>query len=414
MTELVEKRTHDSKTYDLGGGQRQLVIGGDIAHYQDDSGNWQDVDLTTADAICPGAFTHCYSKNRLKAYINANAGIIAIGSDKDHYLEIRAHPTNPVAVNVELINKHTIRVYKNTANVHYNFYISDKGLKIDYKLLNSSAPDSFTLGFRLVGLTRQGRKIYKGDNQVGELPNPWIVDANGNQIPVVESINEVTNTATLSYSKASVTAWPAILDPSLTIQPSNVDTYLLEAAPGNNYATSTQLIVVDRAAGYRDRAIIRHDFSALDSGITITNATLTLTIAEVDTGSEDVDVCRLTQTAWVETEANWNVYSTGNSWASAGGDFTTTDKATTTVDATAAIGTTYDWDVTALTQWFQANATEIADWLIKGTNETDPLMRARFASREHATASYRPKLVITYTAGGGSIFGVPITFGTIR
>ena len=145
---------------------------------------------------------------------------------------------------------------------------------------------------------------------------------------------------------------------TLTIQPENTSTHIYEALPTTNY--SETWVYVRPTTDKNARTLLVFDFSALPAGATITNATLSLYQYLNDTmAGRTLDACRLTQTGWVATQATWNIYSTDNNWTSAGGDFTTTDKASATVPV--GVDTWVDFDVTTLAQWFQTNTSEVAN-----------------------------------------------------
>ncbi len=178
----------------------------------------------------------------------------------------------------------------------------------------------------------------------------------------------------------------------LTVNPTD-DTYFRKTAPTSNWGTDTTMVVRDTSASNRDHAILRFDFSAL-GGIMI-SASLGIRKWTGSTGMT-WQVCRLTETAWVETQATWNEYATSASWATGGGDYTTTDSATATVPAN---GEWMYWDVTDLVEYFRSNASSIADFLIKDDLENNSNTSAIFTSSEYATVSWRPTLDISYAPG---------------
>ena len=107
----------------------------------------------------------------------------------------------------------------------------------------------------------------------------------------------------------------------LTIQPSNIDTYLAQGSPTSNTGSEAEFNL-SKVSGNELRGLLRFDFSSLPDGVTISDAKLGLYYegATGDPVGETVYACEVTQPAWVELEATWNVYSTGNNWAVAGGD----------------------------------------------------------------------------------------------
>ena len=189
----------------------------------------------------------------------------------------------------------------------------------------------------------------------------------------------------------------------LIIQPSTIDTYLSQVAPNSNYGTGAFLLVQSYTSANR-RSIIKFDASALPAGVTITAAELDLYYynTSADPKTRTYWANRITQTAWVEAEATWNAYNAVPTlWATAGGDFTATDRASATMPA--AYGWV-SWNVLALAQYFQANTGNVAHFLIKdGTEDSAGGENASFYSREGTPGdtSLRPKYIITYTTPSG-------------
>ncbi len=86
--------------------------------------------------------------------------------------------------------------------------------------------------------------------------------------------------------------------------------HINQSLPGTNFGTSANMSVGDDAS-----AATKWDITAIPSGSIVQSATIT-----VDIAGDAAGVCDFYETKrkWVETEATWNSYSTGNSWETGG------------------------------------------------------------------------------------------------
>lgn len=192
---------------------------------------------------------------------------------------------------------------------------------------------------------------------------------------------------------------------TLTLQPdgtAGVDTSITSGAPTTNNGTATTLNLGDRNDQVNARRVlIKFDLSTLPSDATITSAVLSLfCITDFSSNARTYRVYRLKR-AWVESQATWNIYSTGNNWSTAGGfhvdDCEQTDIGSRAFSATETLNQFKDF---ALTPTTKADLDLGNGWLIKADTETDD--GYNFDSSDGATAGQRPKLVIEYTEAGAA------------
>lgn len=144
----------------------------------------------------------------------------------------------------------------------------------------------------------------------------------------------------------------------------------------------------------RDRSLLRFDFGALPTGSSLNAANLVLTVSNPYGGNpnaESMNVHRLTQ-AWTEGGVTWNRYDGTNAWASGGGDYDATVRATSTANADT--GQAVTWDVTTLAQEWVANTHPNHGLIVINSGTTNGF---HFASKESGTAAYRPYLATTIT-----------------
>ena len=175
------------------------------------------------------------------------------------------------------------------------------------------------------------------------------------------------------------------------------DTWLFFSVPTNNYGSGAYLSV----GSHIYTTLIRFDISALPANAIVSSAvfglleysgTATMTLAAHS-------VLKL----WVEAQASYDIYSTGNAWAfggaptvpwgAAGADYTA---AATDSQAVVASG----WNIFDVTADIPTFDTWVVRYPYGGGNGT----RANFRSSEYGTAAERPYMTVEYTLPGGGLF----------
>ena len=178
------------------------------------------------------------------------------------------------------------------------------------------------------------------------------------------------------------------------------DTQIRSANPNTNYGGATTITVDgDEPAGTgRDTvALIRFSLPTLPAGAAITDTKLRLGLTNSSANTYDVYVMKK---AWVEGQATWNEYKTSNVWELAGGLGATDRESPAIASITPNTTGVRDYDLGA------AFDQQVGDWM-RGVeaNNGIQLINANapdgfdFFTREVATASQRPQLIITYDDG---------------
>lgn len=205
---------------------------------------------------------------------------------------------------------------------------------------------------------------------------------------------------------------------TITLQGTSVteDAYIEDANPTTNTGGATILVVGETDGGAAVfRSPLQFDFSSIPAGSTINSATLTLTLEAASSSyaanNRAMKVYRLLRN-WVEAEVTWNVFSSGNSWSTAGAANTTTDREATDIGSVTILTSAADESEVAIT----LTASKIQEMISGGVftnngfllqNDTETNDRHDFHSSETATGSKAPKLVIDYTppsTGGNPMF----------
>ena len=183
------------------------------------------------------------------------------------------------------------------------------------------------------------------------------------------------------------------------------DTYGKISAPTSNFGGATNWWVGERndQANSTQRGLLKFDLSGIPSGSTVNSATLTLRlIFDASSNTRTYRVFRVLR-AWVEAEATWNIYSTGNNWGTAMCANTSTDREATNIGSvsftsTESIPSTKDFTLTAsdIEEMLDGGIFTNNGFLIKADTESDDSYR--FDSSDNGTEAQNPKLVIDYTA----------------
>lgn len=187
-----------------------------------------------------------------------------------------------------------------------------------------------------------------------------------------------------------------------------IDCYLYSATPTtNNNSTVLYMGEVNSAVG-ATTTLIKFDFSSVPAGAitdTGTPPTLRLTITTDLATNAPTFVFKHSLRAWSETQATWNVYTTGNNWGTAGARNASTDYgaqlASLALGAADTGNKTWTFSNTEMDKYFNGTYTNNG-WI--GFSTTDVNDAYEFASSGHATSGSRPKFDMTYAVSGSDKF----------
>lgn len=198
----------------------------------------------------------------------------------------------------------------------------------------------------------------------------------------------------------------------------SADTWLDSTNTSTNFGTNNDFYFGEYDAGTQTaRPLLKNDFATdfsteLGQGyIQVNSAVLTLnSLGDLSSNNRTGRVYRVLRN-WVENQATWNNYSTGNAWGTAGAaaasDRETTDIGSATFNSSNPSGTdnTITLTASAIEEMINGTFTNYG-YLLKMDSEIDDMQR--FSSKDHATSGDRPFITIDYTiiprAGGSPIF----------
>jgi len=172
------------------------------------------------------------------------------------------------------------------------------------------------------------------------------------------------------------------------------DTMLYRPNPNTNYEGAGLGIGTTAGSNFTRRGVMR--FPCNDAGPTgavVGSAILYIYVDTIIGVQTEARVHKMTaphNEQWVEAQATWNSYSTGNAWTAAGGDYNAAMYV-----AFAPVGGWIAIDVTTLWNDAITNNHAILDLLFKYTTETDAVNR--ICSWQSRTGANPPYVVVTWT-----------------
>jgi hypothetical protein len=305
------------------------------------------------------------------------------------------------------------------------------GLKHEMWLKNGYVPEDnlIAVAVNLVGLTRSGSTLLADGKPVARIQSPVVYDA-ANRLdtrPIKWDITSRDGQPYIVYALPDLTGMAApVVDPTLTLQPdatAGKDNSLQGFSATRkkwNHGADTNLVQLTPHTH-----LLQFALASLPVSATVTASTLTLyaTGTSIDDRSDSVYQLAAANAAWAEGTKAGDVAGAGEScwdalaadgaggvttaWAgsagcqTAGTDYINTLLGTVNYTASSPVGSDCPcvFNAAGLAA-IQAKAGASIDFAImSGT-------LVQVASSDHATAGYRPKLVVEYTlpsSGGGML-----------
>jgi len=319
---------------------------------------------------------------------------------------------------VKIPEKYKLKVDKDKIIENYEVEVFDEtgsstGKVMKYKYLDTNEKEAQKLNGKneVLSLRNEGYEVYKTDEdgkyQIKIYSEPKHKKVDGKWYSIIEQETDIeafkkqTKPDLISRLFKMVKADETTADTTYN----NGDINILSNEPTTNRDGATFNPRSHSALTWR--SLISFDIpSDPGSGNTITDVEISIYNYSVQNGSDDnISAHELSRSNWVEGEATWNVYSTGNSWTTAGGDYSaikidTVDSVTTGVYHTwtlmgsgATNPLTLDWE-------------DRFDLLFKFDDESPSSNSNRgwCPKEDSASASCNtntdPYLTITYEAGG--------------
>jgi hypothetical protein len=186
--------------------------------------------------------------------------------------------------------------------------------------------------------------------------------------------------ASLGVTSARVTEFA-----TCTLRAAPADADVDQGSATSNFGTSSDLYVRSKSGNANRRSFVRFDLSSCSIPVSaqVTSARLSLYLTGAPSQSRTYEARRV-NASWVETTITWN-----------------NQPAVSGVTSTLTTGTSSDvrleWNVAADVQAFVSGGATNNGWRISDQTEnvaTSP--ESKFASAEHGTSAWRPRLVLAY------------------
>jgi hypothetical protein len=182
------------------------------------------------------------------------------------------------------------------------------------------------------------------------------------------------------------------------------DTRLVQTSPTTNYGSGDAFDMHKAVADQYLHSIIRFSgLSNISAGVTVSSAVLSLYHFN-GTSVQTFSLRRLLRN-WVEAQATWNIYSTGNNWSTAGATSDGNDRSSgvsATLTSSSSTGRYRNsGDLSADVESFINGDLTNNGWHGERTDGADDGNIVRFRSANIGDG-YRPYLSVTYEESGGT------------
>jgi phosphodiesterase/alkaline phosphatase D-like protein len=177
----------------------------------------------------------------------------------------------------------------------------------------------------------------------------------------------------------------------------NLDTQISQSSPTSNFGSVTSLKIdgdEPSGSGQDFSVILKWNISDIPAGSTVQSAKITF---EVSNSTTDVYELYEMKRNWVEDQATWDVYSTGNNWEIAGAAGSLDRGSTILGTLTSNVNGSYTINLNAsgialVQSWVDSPSTNYGI-IIANSVSADGI---NISSSEATTLSARPKLMVTY------------------
>ena len=392
--EIINTRTENAKTFDIGNGKRRAEICIGALHYKDDykdeKEQFKDIDLTWVNnKVTKAPYILERVGNKINVLDKKTGKTSSIELDSIGEEKLTAEKSLTDSKTVEIVKDVDVEIIAAPNSIRYQTIIKDEMALKDLKYKIS-----------------------------GDIPTSYsAVDDDGDIVPLITSLSkegiltESVDVKSFASGKAEKTKikYPIKIDPTLTIT-AGKSLWLSQLNATSNYSTND--ILTSRNWTYINNFIAEFDISSIPTGATITSASFDLYYYAWDTGNPSgrtIRVSLLRRTDWVNAQATWNIYKTGSDWGTAGAGDSSTDintDYTADSDIPGSTGDWQHWNIKSLVEYQISQSISVVGVRGHTTSSSlnySPMYRSIYYSTD---TSQRPKLVIEYASAASFIPGI--------
>jgi hypothetical protein len=271
--------------------------------------------------------------------------------------------------------------------------------EVEIILKNSGAARRFRWPVSLNGLQWANWQLLSNGTVVANVAPPLAFDANGMWFPISASYSGgyVEFSANLSGAQ-----FPVTIDPTLTTPSDNTvaDNWVISTAADSNFGTNGEIRILNG----QQIGLVKYDLSSL-AGMTLSAATQYAVVSATGTGTLLLKRILAANSGWTELGSTWNyAVASTTRWAGDGAGDGGADAGCSVSGTDFSATTTGSWSVTGKSVGDAVSSaidlTELATMV--GANYGFVWYTTsgqwRHGSSDHATAGYRPYLVVDYTS----------------
>ena len=238
-----------------------------------------------------------------------------------------------------------------------------------------------------IGATASTQLVWQDD----KLPHSITLSASLQAPPTATPVPTVEPTPAPVFAEGAVT-----LQQGAGGYAGSADTFMYQYAAANNYSTVDSMKVGSKQ---QYAGLVRFDVSRIPAGSAIQQATLQLYVNGWSGGNITFGAFAIVRSTEM-AEATWSRARTTENWGAPGANDTATDRRGVADGSvtTSGMGKWYSLDVTAAAQGWVNDSSTNNGVLLRQT--VSSAYAVNLASAEYGTASLRPRLVVTYQAGG--------------